>query len=353
MNPPLALPPEIPDTLADVAALMTRIGTGAVLFGPDDRVAFATDRYRDLYRFCGLEARPTFDDVLIRTYAHGDSCGRPAPEDARSKLARLNERRQRFERMSYTRAFPAPLYCYHESHPSGWTLQVRADPKVLGLTDFLSDDDEAGGPSLIVAIAQRELAQQRAALLDSVALALAVLRPDCGVLFSNAAFDGLVSSRDGLELDDLGRLRATSGTVTLPRLVAMAAAGTLRQSAVCVERPRGGDPHAASVSAGCGALAGHAVVLVAPALLDTASLSAVLNRDFGLSPAEASFAALVGAGLAPDEAAQTLGKSLDTGRSQIRAAYRKLTRAGATSQPKLVKWAALLASVTAAAGRGH
>lgn len=350
----LGLTADIPRAIAEVACLATRIGAGAILFGPDDRMSFASDRYRQLYQFCRLDDAPTFDEKLLRTFEHMDRVGLPVPEDAFQKLSRLNRRRQCFERMEFVRHFPSTLLCLHQSHPGGWTIQVRAEPECLGMNDFMTED--ASDLGLIAALRNQEEARQRLAILDNIALAIAVVKPDGTVLFQNACFESLVLSGDGFVIDERKRLQASNAgdSLALARKVAQAAAGAVpgRQATVCVDRPVGGDPHTVSISQGREALAGLAVVMVAPPKVDAGAISDILHRDFGLTPAEATFASLVGSGLSPDEAAQQLGKSLETGRSQMKAAYKKLSRTGATSQPRLVKWASLLASITAAAGRG-
>jgi DNA-binding CsgD family transcriptional regulator len=84
----------------------------------------------------------------------------------------------------------------------------------------------------------------------------------------------------------------------------------------------------------------RALVLLSELRAKPAPDPSVLARAFGLSRAEARLAALVANGLAPAAAAQRLGISRETARSQLRAVFAK------TATHRQSELAALLASLS-------
>ncbi|MBP2232498.1 DNA-binding CsgD family transcriptional regulator/PAS domain-containing protein [Azospirillum agricola] len=346
----LDIPADAPPSLSEMAALAVRLGSGAVVFSPDDRLEFASDHFRRMYEFCDFGRGLTFDDILLASLAMEERAGFKLPEPPTEKLERT-KRRRRVERMEFVREFPVPLMCLHWMHHSGWSIQIRAEPKHVGLSSFFDADLPAFG--LLEALRRREELSQRAAVLDSIDLAVAVLGPEGGVRYQNAAFAALVDASDGLRIDDDGHVCAVdAGSADrLQAVIAAAAFGrpSARQVAMCLPRQRG-EPHVLSVSRGVGALLGSAVLIIAPILLDVGTLASILYRDFGLTQAQAEVAAHVGAGLSPDEAAEALGKSRDTARTQLKGVFARLGQnIGGRTQARLTRFSALLSSISGAA----
>ncbi|UKJ74505.1 helix-turn-helix transcriptional regulator [Azospirillum brasilense] len=195
--------------------------------------------------------------------------------------------------------------------------------------------------------------QTLAAALDCLAFGVAVLGADLTVRHRNAAMAELIEVGDGFCLDGQGRIGAVGDDdhAVLLRLVAAACAGTLTGPATaCV---RGAVPdrwpiaHTVAVASGPG---GTAVVVVASALIDAGEVSAVLQRDFGLTPAEAVVAGKIGNGFTSDQASQELGKAAGTGRGQVKSILRKLDRGQLANrgQVGLARWVGVLSAITRA-----
>lgn len=344
------LSPDTPPALAEMAALAVRIGSSAAVFDSADRLRFASDHMRRVYDFCDFSRDLTFDDILLTSMKQEAAAGVPLQESPFDKLARTKMRR-RAERMEFIRTFPVPLMCLHWMHHSGWNIQIRAEPKHIGLSSFFDEEIPAFG--LLEALRRREEMAQRAAVLDSIDLAIAVVGPEGRIRFKNAAFSVLLSHNDGFTIDDGGRLRAADGADTqrLSKAIASAALGWpgRRSVTICVRRGRG-DPHLLSVSQGMGALAGAAVLVVAPVALDPEDLADVLYRDFGLTEAQSEAAALVASGLSPEETARKLKKSKETIRTQLKGGIGRLDSIiGGNTQARLSRFAAVISSIAGAA----
>ncbi|ALG71810.1 helix-turn-helix transcriptional regulator [Azospirillum thiophilum] len=341
---------DTPPSLAEMAALAVRIGSSAAVFDDSDRLSFASDHMRRVYSFVDFSRQQTFDDLLLTSLKHEVAAGAILQESPSDKLARTKMRR-RVERMEFIRTFPIPQMCLHWMHHSGWSIQIRAEPKHIGLSSFFDDEIPAFG--LLEALRRREEMAQRAAVLDSIDLAIAVLGPEGRVRYKNAAFSVLLSHGDGFVIDDGGRLRADDcvDAQHLSKAVASAALGWpgRRSVTMCVRRGRG-DPHILSISQGVGALAGAAVLVVAPVALEPEALADVLYRDFGLTEAQSEAAALVASGLSPEDAAKKLDKSKETIRTQLKGGMGRLDSIiGGSTQTRLSRFAALLSSIAGAA----
>ncbi|WP_372393788.1 helix-turn-helix transcriptional regulator (plasmid) [Azospirillum sp. HJ39] len=346
----LDLPADTPPALAEMAALAVRIGSSAAVFDCSDRLKFASDHLRNVYSFCDFSGPLTFDDILLTSLKHEVAAGATLQESPADKLARTKVRR-RIERMEFIRTFPVQLMCLHWMHHSGWSIQIRAEPKHIGLSSFFDDEVPAFG--LLEALRRREEMAQRAAVLDSIDLAIAVVGPEGRIRYENAAFSALLSCGDGFVIDDGGRLRAADcvDSQHLGKAVASAALGWpgRRSVTMCVRRGCG-DPHILSISQGLGALAGSAVLVVAPVALGPEDLANVLYRDFGLTEAQSEAAALVASGLSPEEAAQRLDKSKETIRTQLKGGISRLDSViGGSTQARLSRFAAVLSSIAGVA----
>lgn len=346
----MELSADTPPALAEMAALAVRIGSSAVVFDHADRMSFASIHMRRVYSFCDFDRPLTFDDILLASVEHEAASGVSLQESPADKLARTKMRR-RVERMEFVRTFPVPLMCLHWMHRSGWSIQIRAEPKHIGLSSFFDEEVPAFG--LLEALRRREEMVQRAAVLDSIDLAVAVVGPEGRIRYENAAFSALHSRSDGLLVDDGGRLRAgdCADDQHLSKAIASAALGFpgRRSITMCVRRGRG-DPHILSVSQGVGALSGAAILVVAPAALEPEALADVLYRDFGLTEAQSETAAMVASGLSPEEAAQQLSKSKETIRTHLKGGMSRLDSIiGGSSQARLSRFAAVLSSIAGAA----
>lgn len=341
---------DTPPALAEMAALAVRTGSSAVVFDDADRLMFASDHMRRVYAFCDFGRELTFDDILLTSMKQEAAAGLPLQESPSEKLARTKLRR-RAERMEFIRTFPVPLMCLHWMHHSGWSIQIRAEPKHIGLSSFFDEEIPAFG--LLEALRRREEMAQRAAVLDSIDLAIAVVGPEGRIRFRNAAFSVLLTQGDGFALDDGGRLRAADGVDAqhLSKAIASSALGWpgRRSVTMCIRRGRG-EPHILSVSQGVGALAGAAVLVVAPVALEPEDLADLLYRDFGLTEAQSEAAALVASGLTPEEAARRLNKSKETIRTQLKGGIGRLDNIiGGSTQARLSRFAAVLSSIAGTA----
>ncbi|WP_207457121.1 hypothetical protein [Azospirillum sp. SYSU D00513] len=349
----LSLPSEIPTPLADMAVLAAKLSAGFVIFDAKDILRYASERQRQIYSFCDFNQPLTFDDILLQTAQNSRPRGNPALADVRQHLsvAKL----QRLEaRLEFTRLFPVEMVCSHVRLGNGWNAQIRVEKGRSGVDLDHYFSEAAPAASLVEVIRQRENARQKAAALDCIAIGVAVVSRDCVVRHKNAAMDDMLLKGDGLRLRS-GRIISSpydDDDINLRRLVAAAASGALPvpQVAICLRRPNGGEPLVVSVSQNLAA-DGMAVVVVAPPKFDEETLASVLERDFGLTPAEAAHAAAISDGASSHEVTTAQGKSAATGRSQLASITRKLSRKqiSANSQSRLTRFAMVVAAITGAA----
>jgi DNA-binding CsgD family transcriptional regulator len=172
------------------------------------------------------------------------------------------------------------------------------------------------------------------ALLDRLPIGVIALSPAGAILRTNAAADAILRERDGLERhrDLLRGGRAAMTTV----LRAAIAAGC---GAVLLPRSAGRAPLAAVVAPlGPAAPGGLALFIMDPDAPLRTPL-ALLRNLFGLTPAEARLALILGEGDTVKEAAEALGVSVSTIRYQLRQIFAKTKT---DRQPALMRLLLLL-----------
>ncbi|KAA0576657.1 hypothetical protein [Azospirillum sp. Sh1] len=342
---------DVPSPFVDMAVMASRLRASFAIFDDADRLIYANEGKRRLYPFFDYTVPHTFESMLRRTWEYGATQGLPVPDDIEVQLS-FAQMRRRGERLEFVRRYPVNLICTHVRLPSGLNAQLRVEPTSAGLQHFFADGTPTLG--LMEAIKQRNEAEQRAAALDCLAFGIAVVGPDSKIKHRNAAMDDLLDREDGLQLDEHGRLTALrqDDQQLLKRLTIMACVNELpsRTATVNIRGSTPGIFHTLSVSTGSKG-SSTAVVVVAPPRLDAASVASVLRRDFGLTPAEAGMAAMIGNGLTSDDITRELGKKPSTGRDQVKAILRKLDRGQLANrgQTGLARWVAVLGAITGAA----
>ncbi|NUB13037.1 hypothetical protein GAY28_10115 [Azospirillum brasilense] len=316
-----------------------------------DRLIYANAEKRRLYPFLDYSAPQTFETMLRSSWEHGASRGMPVPKNPEEHLAYAKLRRMG-ARLEFMRRYPTNLVCAHVRVQSGMNAQIRVDAQRAGLERFFVGSSVSIG--LMEAIRQKEEAEQRAAALDCLAFGVAIVGPDCKIKFMNSAMTSLISHGDGLFLDDLNRLAAEEPDdhQQLVRLVIMACMEKLSHGAatVSIRGVKQGHAHTVSISQGAKG-SKTAVLVVAPARIDTASVSGVLQRDFRFTPAEADLAAMIGNGIASEEVSRELGKAASTGRYQVKSILNKLDRGQIANRGQIgiARWVSVLWAITGAA----
>lgn len=189
--------------------------------------------------------------------------------------------------------------------------------------------------------------QLLAALLDRLGTAAAILEPDGTVTLANGAFNETLG--ESLQVIG-GRLRGTTGVERALDKALSAADSSMADRGplvTAINRPNGEGPLLARFvglrSGGPGAN-GRARVLAlldAPERAPAPDPSAAL-QVFGLTPAEARVATLVGSGVSPKEVARRIGNTEGTVRTTINRIFAKL---GLSRQGELVAFVARLSSL--------
>ncbi|WP_451994072.1 helix-turn-helix transcriptional regulator [Azospirillum argentinense] len=345
------LPWDIPAPFAKMAVTARKLQGTLAIYDSADRLIFANAGVRRLYPWFDLSVPQTFESMLRRSWEHGEMVGIPAPRDPEAQLAYANMRRQG-ERLEFIRRYPTNLICTHLRLSSGMNAQLRLEPKKAGLLHFFSEDEPTLG--VMEAIHQRDEAAHRAAALDCLAFGIATLGPDRKVIQRNAAMAEMIANADGVFLDAADRLTPVHAEecAEFNRLVTLACMNKLEAPTVAMHLRSPDSPHPHTFSISHGARGSKtAVIIVAPARLDVGSVSSVLRRDFGLTPAESTLAAQIGNGLTNDDIARESGKAPNTGRMQVKSILRKLDdgQLAHRSQTGLARWVAVLAAITGAA----
>lgn len=348
-EPPLAW--DIPQPFADLAVTASRYAATLAIYDAEDRLIFANGVARKLYSFFDFSIPHTFESMLRKSWEYGESIGVAAPADPEGQVAYTNIRR-RGERLEFIRRHPANLLCSHLRLPNGLNAQLRIQPEKAGLEHLFCSHSPTLG--LMEAIRQREEAAQKAAALDCLAFGVAVVSPDRKIRHRNEAMTNLLMRRDGVQMDELGRVTGTFSqeSAALGRLIALACLGKLPKSTMTIGL-RGAVPgqvHTASISAGAVG-SSTAVLVIAPARMDIAAVSGVLRQDYGLTQAEAELAARIGNGMTNDDVAKELDKSQATGRLHVKSILKKLDRGELANrgQTGLARWVAVLGAITGAA----
>ena len=172
--------------------------------------------------------------------------------------------------------------------------------------------------------------------LDRLQVGVTFLDSRGRLLRMNRAAAEMVAAHDGLELRREG-LHATSRAehMALERLIARAAAPGLGNSApggaLAIRRPSGrrplslvAVPASPSVSLFSGMLGAVVVLFITdPEAGPPAAPAETLSVLYGLTPAEARTALLIGEGRAPKEVAQALEISVDTVRTVLKRVFMK------------------------------
>ncbi len=184
-----------------------------------------------------------------------------------------------------------------------------------------------------------------AGTLNQMAVGTIILDPHGRILDTDRIAEALLKQGDGVasrngvfSLEDRGAGARLHEAIR--KIAAADRAGRSIVEAIRVERPSGkrdfglivkpaphpaylDDQHAAAI-----------VVFISDPDRHTAMAPAALGKLFGLTPAEASLAVLLGDGLTLDEATHALGTARNTGRAHLRSIFAKT---GVTRQTMLVR----------------
>lgn len=237
---------------------------------------------------------------------------------------------------------------------SGARVRMRAT-RVLGRDNFGAGEREAFRrlqPHLIQAMslflrlngleAERELF---AGALGRLAVGAIIVDRDCRILQATPQAEAILAEKDMLK-NDRGRLRLLDEAGPASEFVAAIAeiadtrdAASVGSKAFSIHRSSGDAlglvvrpaPHSAKLMA---PLRGAALVIIADAGSTVAPQPAVLVRLFGLTPAEAELAALMGQGLDLDDASVALGITKNTAKAHLRMVFSKT---GVNRQSELVR----------------
>lgn len=240
--------------------------------------------------------------------------------------------------------------------PGGIRVRLRAS-RLLPCEDFGSTEKQRLTPLLphlerVVALFLR-LANAEAELelfegvLQRLAVATVVVDRDCRILHANPLARELFSEGDSLKSDHgvLKMVNNMAGSKALAQAASEIADAVVAMAAVPPTRVlhcrRGNRAHLGLLirpvprSAKLDApLRGTALVIVVDPDRELAPQPETLAQLYGLTPAEAEVAALMGRGLSLEEASDALGISKHTGRAHLRAIFAKT---GATRQSGLVR----------------
>ncbi|MBT1154709.1 helix-turn-helix transcriptional regulator [Aminobacter anthyllidis] len=237
---------------------------------------------------------------------------------------------------------------------SGARVRMRAT-RVLGRDNFGTSERETFQrllPHLTQAMSlflrlnglesERELF---AGALGRLAVGAIIVDKECRILQATPQAEAILAEKDVLK-NDRGRLRllddaGPSGAFTAavaeiaeadPASFAGSRAFSIHRSSGealgLVVRPA---PHSAKLHA---PLRGAALVIIADAGSTVAPQPAILVRLFGLTPAEAELAALMGQGLDLDDASAALGVTKNTAKAHLRMVFSKT---GVSRQSELVR----------------
>lgn len=237
---------------------------------------------------------------------------------------------------------------------SGARVRMRAT-RVLGRDNFGTSERETFQrllPHLTQAMSlflrlnslesERELF---AGALGRLAVGAIIVDRECRILQATPQAEAILAEKDVLK-NDRGRLRlldeaGPSGEFTAAVAeIAEADPGSFAGSrAFSIHRSSGEAlglvvrpaPHSAKLQA---PLRGAALVIIADAGSTVAPHPAILVRLFGLTPAEAELAALMGQGLDLDDASAALGITKNTAKAHLRMVFSKT---GVSRQSELVR----------------
>jgi DNA-binding CsgD family transcriptional regulator len=238
--------------------------------------------------------------------------------------------------------------------PSGARVRMRAT-RVLGRDNFGTAERESFRrllPHLTQAMglflrlngleAERELF---AGALGRLAVGAIIVDRDCRILQATPQAEAILAEKDVLK-NDRGRLRlldeaGPSGafTAAVAEIAETSDASFAGSRAFSIHRSCGEAlglvvrpaPHSAKLHA---PLRGAALVIIADAGSNVAPQPAVLVRLFGLTPAEAELAALMGQGLDLDDASAALSITKNTAKAHLRMVFSKT---GVSRQSELVR----------------
>jgi DNA-binding CsgD family transcriptional regulator len=182
-------------------------------------------------------------------------------------------------------------------------------------------------------------------VLQVVALGIAIIRADGGVLFANAAANAIINNGDILSLSNgplaLGQPgRPGRFRELLTRLAAMIHEGKqITPQAIAVPRPLRHRPVSLLVwplaeAAAAGSAEPVAIIFIGDPDRPAEVNSMRLRDLYGLSPKETRVAALLAQGHLPDEVAQILGVAYETVRKHIKNI---LSKTGSRRQTDLVR----------------
>ncbi|MEO5326586.1 helix-turn-helix transcriptional regulator [Mesorhizobium sp. CC13] len=237
---------------------------------------------------------------------------------------------------------------------SGARVRMRAT-RVLGRDNFGSIERDAlrgllphlkQAMSLFLRLngleAERELF---AGALGRLAVGAIIVDRDCRILQATPQAEAILAERDVLK-NDRGRLRlldeagpAGEFTAAVAEIAEANDATAAGSRAFSIHRSSGEAlglvvrpaPQSSKLHA---PLRGAALVIIADAGSTVAPQPSVLVRLFGLTPAEAELAALMGQGLDLDDASVTLGITKNTAKAHLRMVFSKT---GVTRQSGLVR----------------
>ena len=224
---------------------------------------------------------------------------------------------------------------------SGARVRMRAT-RVLGRDNFGTAERETFRrllPHLIQAMglflrlngleSERELF---AGALGRLAVGAIIVDRECRILQATPQAEAILAEKDVLK-NDRGRLRlldeaGPSGafTAAVAEIAEASDASVAGSRAFSIHRSSGEAlglvvrpaPHSAKLHA---PLRGAALVIIADAGSNVAPQPAVLVRLFGLTPAEAELAALMGQGLDLDDASAALGITKNTAKAHLRMVF--------------------------------
>jgi len=190
--------------------------------------------------------------------------------------------------------------------------------------------------------AERELF---AGALGRLAVGAIIVDRDCRILQATPQAEAILAEKDVLK-NDRGRLRlldeagpSSAFTMAVAEIAETSDASFAGSRAFSIHRSSGEAlglvvrpaPHSAKLHA---PLRGAALVIIADAGSSVAPQPEVLVRLFGLTPAEAELAALMGQGLDLDDASATLGITKNTAKAHLRMVFSKT---GVNRQSELVR----------------
>ena len=350
----LARLPPMPPYAVELVEATENAGGAVLVFDGSDRIVAANEAQRRVMPCCAYGDDDTYSSLFWAALQAGMTGNKAAKEAPEEWLAASIGARRSSPNLDFVNVYPwGRMLVSHLRLDDGTSIQARLDMRKSGV-DRYCGERSAGLGVLWATRVQREILGLQAAL-DNLSLGVALVEDggtDSGVqlIHSNASFSDLLSGRDGLTVDEGGRLRAVDeyDDLSLSQALDDAVGGLTRTGYVPVRRRPGKQPLVLAISAGVAP--GTALVTVTRFGEDEPEIAGTLMRAFGLPAVQAEVLAALGAGLTVEEIARRRGVAKGTTYLQVNHIKKTLKEFGfaVTDMAGLTALVAKIAAITSA-----